>query len=240
MTRPIISQRAGIDLVGGEHQFARPRGADQPGQQPRDAVVAAQADPQIAGGNERRLRGDADVAGHRDREAGADRGAGQRRNGRLAHRDQRAGQQALPFLQVRDLLVIGHFELLLVAMGAHALDVAAGAERGAGAGDQERADLGILAAGLDHAAQRRRQIVRQRVANFRPVQRDDGDAVADHAQQFVGAGVDGGFGVISLPLAFVPRSTKTRSSYPRRRVSSKRRVPKTQLRRGILDLRLRG
>ncbi len=131
----------GVDLVGGEHQFARPRGADQPRQQPGDAIIAAQADPQIAGGNECRLRGDADVAGHGDGEAGADRGAGQRRDGRLAHRDQRAGQQALSFLQVGDLLVIGHFQLLLVAMGAHALDVAAGAERGAGAGDQQRADV---------------------------------------------------------------------------------------------------
>ena len=128
------------------------------------------------------------------REAGADRGAGQRRDGRLAHRDQRAGQQALALLQVGDLLVIGHFQFLLVAVGAHALDVAAGAEGGAGAGDQQRADVGILAAGLDHGAQRRRQIVRQRVADLGAVQRDDGDAVADRAQQFVGAGVDGDFG----------------------------------------------
>ena len=131
----------GIDLVGGEHQFARPRCADQPRQQPCDAVVAAQAHPQIAGGDECRLRRDADVAGHGERKAGADRGAGQRRDGRLAHRDQRAGQQPLPFLQVGDLFVIGHVELLLVAVRAHALDVAAGAEGGAGAGDQKRADI---------------------------------------------------------------------------------------------------
>jgi len=31
-----------------------------------------------------------------------DRGAGQRRGGRLAHRHQRAGQQPLPFLKVLD------------------------------------------------------------------------------------------------------------------------------------------
>ncbi len=175
----------GIDLVGGEHQFARPRRADQPRQQPGDAVVAAQADPQIAGRNERRLCGDADVAGHGDGQPRADRGAGQRCDGRLAHRDQRTGQQALALLQVRDLLVIGHVQLLLVAMRAHALDVAAGAERGAGAGDQERADVRVLAAGLDHVAQRRRQLVGHRVAHFGPVQRDDRDAVADHAEQFV-------------------------------------------------------
>ena len=41
---------------------------------------------------------------------------------------------------------------------------------------------------------RRRQIIRHRVARLGAVQRDDGDAVADHAEQFVGAGVDFGFG----------------------------------------------
>jgi len=65
---------------------------------------------------------------------------------------------------------------------AYALDVATGAERGAGAGDQQRPDLRVLAAGPDHRAQRRRQIVRQRVADLRPVERDDRDAVADRAQ----------------------------------------------------------
>ena len=119
---------------------------------------------------------------------------GRRRNGRLAHRDQRAGQQALPLLQVGDPLVMRHCELGLVAVGAHALDVAAGAERRAGAGQQQRADFRILAAGLDHVAQGRRQIIRHRVARLGAVQRDDGDAVADHAQQFVGAGIDLGLG----------------------------------------------
>ncbi len=137
------------------------------------------------------------------RQSGADRRARQCRERRLAHRYQRAGQQALAFLQVGDLLVIGHVQLLLVAVRAHALDVAAGAERGAGAGDQQRADVGVLAAGLDHAAQRRRQRVRQRIADFRPVQRDDGDAVADHAQEFIGAGVDGDVGGHVSPNCFV-------------------------------------
>jgi hypothetical protein len=59
-----------------------------------------------------------------------------RRDGRLAHRDQRAGQEPLPFLQISYLLVMGHFEFLARAVGAHALYVAAGTEGGAGAGDQ--------------------------------------------------------------------------------------------------------
>ena len=141
LTRPIASHRAASTLSAVNISSRARDGADQPRQQPGDAIVAGQRHPQIAGGDERRLRRDADVAGHGDGEAGADRGAGQRRDGRLAHRDQRAGQQALAFLQIGDLLVIGHFQLLLVAMRAHALDVAAGAERLAGAGDQQRADL---------------------------------------------------------------------------------------------------
>ena len=79
-------------------------------------------------------------------------------------------------------------------MGTHALDVAAGAERLACAGDDHGADLRILAASFDHGAQRRGKVVGERVAGIRPVQRDDGDAVADRAQEFVGAGVDGDFG----------------------------------------------
>jgi len=67
-------------------------------------------------------------------------------------------------------------------MRAHALDVAAGAEGGAGAGDQQRADLRILAAGFDHGAQCRRQIVGQGIADLGPVERDDSDAVADRTQ----------------------------------------------------------
>ena len=79
-------------------------------------------------------------------------------------------------------------------MRAHALDVTAGTERLARAGDQQRADTGFSAAGADHRAQRRCQIVRQRVARFGAVQRDNSDAVADDAEEFIGAGVDGGFG----------------------------------------------
>ena len=87
------------------------------------------------------MRGDADIAGHRKRETGADRGAGQGGDGRLAHRDQRAGQETLPLLQIGDPLVMGHCELCLVAIRAHALDVAAGAERRARAGQQQHADI---------------------------------------------------------------------------------------------------
>jgi len=47
-----------------------------------------------------------------------------------------------------------------------------------------------------------RQIVRHRVAGFRAVQRDDGDAVADHAQQFIGA-VSMVISVLMFPPVFL-------------------------------------
>ncbi len=46
----------GVDPLGGEHQFARPRGTDRAGEQPGDAVIARQADARIARRAERRLR----------------------------------------------------------------------------------------------------------------------------------------------------------------------------------------
>ncbi len=104
---------------------------------------------------------------------------------------QRACQQALPLLEIGNLLLMGHRKLLGIAMRAHAFDVTAGTERRAGAGDEHRADIGIVAAALDHPPQRRAEIVRQRIARLRAVQRDDRDAVADHAEQLIGAGVDG-------------------------------------------------
>jgi hypothetical protein len=172
------------------------------------------------------LRGDADVAGHRQRQPGADRRAGQRRNGRLAHRDQRAGQEALPLLQIGDPVVMRHGKLGLVAIGPHALDVAAGAERRAGAGQQQHPDIRILAARLDHVAQGRGQVIRHRVARLGAVQRDDGDAVADHAEQFVGAGVDFGFGGHGFPLLlfFSPAKSENLVGWAERSVPTISRV----------------
>ena len=94
-----------IDLLCGEHQFAGARGADQTREQPCDAIIAAEADAQIAGGNEGGLRGDANIAGHRNREAGTGGRARKRGDGGLAHRHQRAGEQALALLQIGHALV---------------------------------------------------------------------------------------------------------------------------------------
>ncbi len=120
--------------------------------------------------------------------AGAGRRAGQGGYGGLAHRDQRAGQRRLPPAQVAQPLLEGHLAARTAA--AHALDVAAAAEGGAGAGDQDGADVRVLAALADLAAQRRGELVRHGVARLGPVQRDQRHAVADRAQKFGCAGID--------------------------------------------------
>src|ERR1043166_8047267 len=70
----------GVNDVGGEIEFARLGGADQPGQAPRAAVIARIADPREGGAEPRRLAGDAQISGEREAETGAghraaDRGA---------------------------------------------------------------------------------------------------------------------------------------------------------------------
>jgi hypothetical protein len=90
--------------------------------------------------------------------------------------------------QVGEALLEAH--LAAQAPAAHRLDVAARAEGGAGAGDQERADRGILAALLDLGAQRRGQVGRQSVARVGPVERDGRDALMHGAQKFICSGVD--------------------------------------------------
>ena len=64
---------------------------------------------------------------------------------------QNTGQCPLSLLELCDLLFDGHFNLWVGLR--HSLDVAAGAEGGARAGDQQRADIRIFAALLDHSPQ---------------------------------------------------------------------------------------
>jgi len=92
---------------------------------------------------------------------------------------QRAGERGLSLTQIGNPFVEAH--LAARSAAAHALDVAAAAEGGAGAGDQDGADSGILAALLDLAAQGRRQPVRHGVARLRTVERDQRHAVAHGA-----------------------------------------------------------
>jgi hypothetical protein len=63
----------------------------------------------------------------------------------------------------------------------HALDVAAGAESGAGAGDQQRADVGFLAAGLIMLRSAGVSVSDSALRTSGRFSVMTGDAVADHA-----------------------------------------------------------
>ena len=123
--------------------------------------------------------------------AGADRGTGQRGDGRLTDGGQCAGEKALPLPQIRDLLVIGHFGFFLSRCAPMPLTLPP-AQRLAGAGDGQHPTSVLLAAGSDHGAQRQMRVsdIALRSSGRISVMMR---AVADHAQQFVGTGVDFGF-----------------------------------------------
>jgi hypothetical protein len=58
-------------------------------------------------------------------------------------------------------------------------------QKAACTGNQQCADVRILAALLDHPAQRWREMVGQRISCFQSVQGDHCDAIPDCTQQFV-------------------------------------------------------
>ena len=95
LTRPSVSQRRGVDPIGQEHQFPRPRCSDQPGQHPRDAVIPGQPDPGVSRRHDCGFAGNADIAGKRERHPRAGRGSRKCCNRRFPHRHQRTGQGAL-------------------------------------------------------------------------------------------------------------------------------------------------
>ena len=72
---------------------------------------------------------------------------------------------------------------------AHSRHVAAGTERPTRAGDHDAAHRGVGLDGQQRLAQRRRQLVRQRIAFVRTIQRDRRNAVFDAAQQLVRPGI---------------------------------------------------
>ena len=72
----------------------------------------------------------------------------------------------------------------------HFADVAARAERVARAGDHHAADVGTSFQLRQQRTQRRCEDVAERVFSVRLVKRDNGDAPADFAMQFVRTGID--------------------------------------------------
>ena len=67
--------------------------------------------------------------------------------------------------------------------------IAAGTERASGAGQQHGANGLLSRAPCDGPAKLSSQLVGQRVARFRPIEGDGGDAVAHRTQQFMGSGI---------------------------------------------------
>ncbi len=188
----MASQRAASTLSDGEHHFPRPRGADQPRQQPRDAVVAAEPHAQIAG--ERTLI--ARRCGYRRpsrREAGADRRPRQCRD--VGLRTETSAPVSSRWRSCRSATFSScDMSSFFWSRWAPMPLTLPPAQKAVPAPVINSAPISrFFAAGPDHGAQRRSQLVRHRVARFRPVQRDDGDAVADRAEEFIGAGIDFGF-----------------------------------------------
>ena len=100
---------------------------------------------------------------------------------------QAQGQGLLAVLECANLVV----DRAIVGTAAgHALDVAAGAEGLADAGEDDHADVWIRLQHKQDLAQRGRDDIAQRVALLRPVERHGGDVVCHRAQELIRPGVD--------------------------------------------------
>ena len=148
-------------------ELARLGAAEQMGQEIGAAVIARQADLGERGGDLDRRAGDAEIAGQRDRKPGAGGRAIELRHHRLRHlvqdaRDFHAAPQ------------IGHlgFERQRRPPLRHRFDVAADAERAAGALEQHGADLVILRRAPRRLDQPPRHVRIERVAPVGPVHGD--------------------------------------------------------------------
>ena len=133
--------------------------AEHLGQEIGAAVIARQSDLGEGGGDLAGSAGDAEVAGQRDREPGAGRGAVELRHHRLRH----LVQDARHFHAAAQ---IGHLGLERQWRPAlrHRLDVAADAERAAGALEQHGAHLVILSRAPRRFDQPARHVRIERIA----------------------------------------------------------------------------
>ena len=230
-----------VDAVGGEHELAGPRGADEAGQQPVDAVVAGEADARIAGGDEGGGGGKADVAGECDGEAGSGRGAGEGRDGRYRQSDEDAGEGALALLEIEHRFAGRTLRVPAgAAAAAHALYVAARAKSRAGTGEDERADGRVVPQAKDHAAKRRGQFVGEGVPGLRPIEGEGRHPVAELAKHEIRACVDRLARSVhrrSLPRYLMPDRAASRPIHPTRPGSGVRAAG--SLPRNVCALRVR-
>ncbi len=154
-----------------------------PRQQPR-AVAAVEAADRRTGLAEARVVGrDGEVAHDVQHVAAADRVA-------RDHRDHRLGQPADLHLQVEHVEPADAVVVAVAVVAADAL-VAAGAERvGALAGEDDHADVGVVAGELERVAELEERVGPERVAHLGPADRDLGDAVGGLVADVAVAGVD--------------------------------------------------
>ena len=158
-------------------ELARLGAAEHLGEEVGAAVIAGQPDLGEGRGDLGGGAGDAQIAGQRDRQAGAGGGAVDLRHHGLRHlvqdaRDFHAAAQ------------IGHLGLERQRRPPlrHRLDVAADAERAAGALQQHRAHLVILRRPPRRLDQPARHVRIERVAPVRPVHGDGEQAVVEILQ----------------------------------------------------------
>jgi hypothetical protein len=173
------------------------------GQEVGAAVVAGEADAGEGGGQDRGPGHDPQVAGERQRQARPGRRARQGGEGGLGHVEQLAGGGALVHPLAVDRLVDGGRLAAAVVAAGHALDVAAGAEALAGAGEDDDLDLGVELGGRQLGGQRVVHRPAHGVARLGAVERQGEHARVQVGEQVVGAGVDLAHGEVSLRLAAV-------------------------------------
>jgi hypothetical protein len=155
-----------IDLARREHQLLGAHQPDHARQQVERAEVGHQADAGEHRAEARARRGEHEVAGQRQDEAGAEGRAVDRRDHRLLEVDQFAE----PDVQTPDAVAVGEDRALL---GRQRLQVAAGAERAAGPGDDDGAHLGGVTRLVHRLGDALAHFQVEGVARFRLVESDD-------------------------------------------------------------------
>ena len=178
VVEPDLGGALGGDEVSQHEQLARVRHADDPGQEPRRSHVGAgQAHPRKEKGDLGVLRRDPDVAGGRDHGPRAGDSAVERRHDRpatLAHGQNEIAGEAGELEQARGIPREQRAD--------DVLDIAAAAERSAGAGDDDGANAGLGVERAEGVPELGVDLEGERVEPLGPVERDGGDR---------GRGVDG-------------------------------------------------
>ena len=170
---PLQRLRCGEPPAGRE-PLEGPRGTEQPAGEPRPAGVGHEADADERGNEARLVRGDPHVAGEREREPRAGRGAVDDGEHRLLEPADR-----------QHLLVEPVTEALgdVARAGLKLLQVLADAETAPGAGEHDRADRRVASL-LERGGERSLGGAVQRVQNVRSVERDREDRSVAPALDF--------------------------------------------------------